>query len=120
MSRAKYEDARRGFCWESVIQELGWDHGQAINVGRTIVDRHAAEHKVALYSVAANGELTISTYRQLERQSNQVDNLLRSLGVKHGDRVAGVLARRPETIACMAGVWEAGGICVQVFLGLAW
>ena len=119
MSRAKYEDARRGFRWESVIQELGWDHGQAINVGRTIVDRHAAEHKVALYSVAANGELTISTYRQLERRSNQVANLLRSLGVKKGDRVAGVLARRPETIAIMAGVWKAGGIYVPVFTGFA-
>ena len=119
MSRAKYEDARRGFCWETVIQELGWDHGQAINVGRTIVDRHAVEHKVALYSVATNGELTISTYRQLERRSNQVANLLRSLGVKKGDRVAGVLARRPETIAIMAGVWKAGGIYVPVFTGFA-
>ena len=114
MSRAKYEDARRGFRWESVIQELGWDHGQAINVGQTIVDRHAAEHKVALYSVAANGELTISTYRQVERRSNQVAKLLRSLGVKKGDRVAMMLPNIPAFPIAMMGIVRVGAVQVNV------
>ena len=119
MSWPKYEDARSSFSWGSVVRELGWDDDQPINVGRTVIDRHAAEHKVALYSVTKNCDLTVSSYRQLERQSNQVANLLRSLGVKKGDRIPGVLPRRPETIAVMVGVWKAGGIYVPIFTGFA-
>ena len=119
MSRPRYEDARASFNWTSVVEELGWENENSINAGRTIVDRHAADHKVALYSIAANGELTISTYRQLERRSNQVANVLRSLDVKKGDRIPGVLSRRPETIAVMIGVWKAGGIYVPIFTGFA-
>jgi acetyl-CoA synthetase len=119
MSRPKYDDACSSFSWASVLRELGWNDSQPINIGRTIIDRHATEHKVALYSVAQNGELSLSTYRRLERQSNKVANLLRSLGVKKGDRVSGVLSRRPETIAAMVGVWKAGGIYVPIFTGFA-
>jgi acetyl-CoA synthetase len=119
MSRVNYEDARRRFNWASVVQELGWNNEQPIDIGRTIIDRHAAEHKVALYSIAKNGDLTVSTYRHLERLSNQVANLLCSLGVKKGDRVTGVLSRRPETIAIMIGVWKAGAIYVPIFTGFA-
>src|SRR5829696_7695214 len=119
MSQPKYEDARNSFSWTSVVRELGWDDAQPINVGRTVIDRHAAEHNVALYFVTKNGDLTVLTYRQIEFQSNQVANLLRSLGVKKGDRIPGVLPRRPETIGVMVGVWKAGGIYVPIFTGFA-
>jgi acetyl-CoA synthetase len=119
MSRPKYEEAQRSFSWASVLEELAWNDGQPINLGRTIVDRHATGHTVALYSVAKNGALTVTTYRALERRSNQVANLLRSLGVKKGDRVPGVLSRRPETLAVMIGAWKAGAIYVPVFTGFA-
>lgn len=119
MSRPKYEEARRSFSWASVVEDLGWENEHCINVGRTVVDRHADEHKVALYSIAKNGDLTVSTYRRLERMSNQVANLLRSLGVKKGDHISGVLSRRPETIAVMIGVWKVGGVYVPIFTGFA-
>ena len=44
-------------------------------------------------------------------------NLLRSLGVRKGDRVAGILPRVPETVAIMIGVWKAGAIYVPIFTG---
>jgi acetyl-CoA synthetase len=119
MKLPTYEDACRTFDWQSEARDLGWNEGQPINLGRTIVDRHAAEHKVALYSVGKDVGLTVTTYRQLERLSSRVANLLRSLGVRRGDRVPGVLSRRPETVAVMIGVWKAGGIYVPIFTGFA-
>jgi acetyl-CoA synthetase len=119
MGRPGYEDARRNFDWASVVQDLGWQDGDRINLGRAIVDRHAGTRKVALYWVDKDGKLVIVTYRELRRLSDKVANLLRSLGIKKGDRVAGVLPRRPETVAIMIGAWKAGAVYVPVFTGFA-
>jgi acetyl-CoA synthetase len=117
MSRANYADARRSFDWASVIGDLEWEDGDRINLGRTIVDRHAQAHKVALYWIAQDRSLVVWTYRHLRRLSNQVANLLRARGIQKGDRIVGVLSRRPETIAIMIGVWKVGGIYVPIFTG---
>lgn len=119
MSRPGYDQARRGFSWASVLEELGWADANNINVGRTIVDRHAREHKVALYCVARDGTVGVWTYRALDRLSNRVANLLRSLAVGKGDRIAGLLSRRPETVAIMIGAWKAGCVYVPIFTGFA-
>ncbi len=119
MRRSVYEDARRNFDWPSIIQDLGWQDEDRINLGRAIVDRHADTHKVALYWIGKDGRLVILTYREMQRLSNKIANLLRSLGIKKGDRVAGVLSRKPETVAIMIGAWKAGAIYVPVFTGFA-
>ncbi len=121
MSKAQpsYQDARRDFDWSSIVEDLGWRDGERINLGRAIVDRHAEGHKVALYWIGADGRRVVMTYRELRRLSSKVANLLRSLGVRKGDRVAGVLSRKPETSAIMIGAWKAGAIYVPVFTGFA-
>ena len=57
------------------------------------------------------------TYREMRALSNKVANLLRSLGVRKGDRVAGILPRVPETVAVMIGTWKIGGVYVPIFTG---
>src|SRR6202045_3206900 len=47
----------------------------------------------------------------------RIANLLRSLGVRKGDRVAGILPRVPETVAVMIGTWKIGGVYVPIFTG---
>ncbi len=44
MSKPAYEEVRRSFDWASVVRDLGWQDGTGINLGRTIVDRHARSH----------------------------------------------------------------------------
>ncbi len=116
--KLSYRDVCRSFDWTSALLDLGWQHGDGtINLGHTIVDRHANAHQVALYWFGKDGSSSVLTYRELKALSDRFANLLRSLGVEKGDRVAGVLPRVPETLAIMIGTWKAGGIYVPIFSG---
>jgi acetyl-CoA synthetase len=117
MSSRSYEEARRSFDWGEVIADLGWTESGPINLGHTIVDRHADTHSVALTWVAKDGRVATVTYRELKALSSKVANLLRALGLRQGDRVVGVLRRTVETIAIMIGTWKAGGVYVPIFTG---
>jgi acetyl-CoA synthetase len=112
-----YADAVRSFDWGAVDRDLGWRDQEPINLGRTIVDRHADGARMALQWVGKNGSKAAVTYRDLCLLSNRIANLLRALGVRNGDRIAGVLPRVPETIAVMIGTWKAGAVYVPVFTG---
>jgi acetyl-CoA synthetase len=119
MAKQSYQDARRNFDWGSVLGELGWQDREHINLGHTIIDRHSDRHGAALYWVGKDRSRVTLTYRDMRALSNKVANLLRSLGVRKGDRVAGVLPRVPETVAIMIGTWKAGGVYVPIFTGFA-
>src|SRR6516165_1808335 len=115
--KPSYAEAVRDFSWSSVLRDLEWQDQAHISLGHTIVDRHASLHGVALYWIGKDRSRLTMTYRELRALSNKIANLLRSLGVRKGDRVAGILPRVPETIAVMVGVWKAGGIYVPIFTG---
>src|SRR5262249_42290472 len=115
--KPSYAEAMRAFDWRAVLRELGWEGRAHINLGHTIVDRYATSDGVALRWIAKDGSRVTITYRELRSLSNKVGNLLRSLGVRKGDRVAGILPRVPETVAVMIGTWKAGGIYVPIFTG---
>ena len=117
MPKPSYADAVRSFDWGAVDRDLGWHDQEPIDLGRTIVDRHADGARVALYWVGKHGSKVVVTYQDLSLLSNRIGNLLRALGVRDGDRIAGVLPRVPETIAVMIGVWKAGAVYVPIFTG---
>jgi acyl-coenzyme A synthetase/AMP-(fatty) acid ligase len=112
-----HQEACLNFQWSSILKDLGWQDRAHINLGDTIVDRYASLHGVALYWVGKDRSRVKVTYRDLRSLSNKVANLLRSLGVHKGDRVAGILPRVPETIAIMIGTWKAGAVYVPIFTG---
>ena len=89
MSSESYTDAVRAFDWSSVHEALGWESGEKVSLGESIVDRHAASERVALICVGPDGTERRLTYRELSEESNRFANLLRRLGVEPGDRVAG-------------------------------
>jgi acetyl-CoA synthetase len=115
--KPSYADAASAFDWSSVLRDLEWQDQASINLGHTIVDRHANCHAVALYWIGKNGSRATVTYREMRALSNKAANLLRSLGVRKGDRVAGILPRVPETVAVMIGTWKIGGVYVPIFTG---
>jgi acetyl-CoA synthetase len=112
-----YADAVRAFDWSAVFRELGWGDQAHINLGHTIIDRHANTDGAALHWVGKDGSRVTLTYRDIRALSNKVANVLCALGVGKGDRVAGILPRAPETIAVMVGTWKAGGVYVPIFTG---
>jgi len=117
VAKPSYAEAVRDFDWRSILKDLEWQGLEDINLGHTIIDRHANIHGVALYWVGKDGSRRTMTYRDMRALSNKVANLLRSLGVRKGDRIAGVLPRVPETVAIMIGTWKAGAIYVPIFTG---
>jgi len=115
--KPSYADAVRDFDWSTVLRDLDWQDRAHINLGHAIVDRHAAGDGLALYWIAKDRSRVTITYRELRSLSNKVANVLRGLGVRKGDRVAGILPRVPETLAAMIGTWKAGGVYVPIFTG---
>jgi acetyl-CoA synthetase len=117
MSRPAYADVCRNFRWEDTLAALGWVGMKAVDLGWTIVDRHAGSGRPALRWFGKDGTAATVTYDELGAKTSRFANLLRSLGVQPGDRVAGFLPRIPETLITMLGTWKAGAVYVPIFTG---
>ncbi len=93
--------------WERPFAK--WFVGGRINVAYNCLDRHVeAGHgdQVAYYWEGEPGDTRAVTYTQLLEESSRVANLLKSLGVAKGDRVAIYMGMVPELpialLACRA------------------
>jgi acetyl-CoA synthetase len=117
MDTAAYHDVCRSFRWEETLRALEWSATGSVNLGRTIVDRHAGSNRPALRWFGKAGERRAVTFEELSRSSNRFASWLRGQGVSKGDRVAGYLPRIPETLSVMLGTWKAGAVYVPIFTG---
>ena len=115
--KPSYDEAVRDFRWADSMRALGWTPGGDVSLGETLVDRHATSGRSALSWFGVDGSHRAYTFDELSRLSNRFANLLQTLGVDRGDRVAGYLPRVPETLVVMLGAWKAGAIYVPIFTG---
>ncbi len=92
-----YEDFYRNFSFKEVTD---------FNFGYDVVDEYSrlTPQKKALVWCNHFGEEHVFTFREMEQKSNQVANMLLSLGLKRGDTVMTMLNRRYEyyfvNVAC--------------------
>ena len=84
-----------------------WFPGGEINISYNCLDRHVAgprRNKAALIWEGEPGEVRTLTYQQLLVEVSKFANVLKSLGVQKGDRVAIYMGMCPElpiaTLAC--------------------
>ena len=115
-SRPSYAEACRAFRREDSLAALGWTASGDVSLGETIVDRHAGSGHTALTWVGRDAARRY-TFAELADLSQRFANLLASLGVARGDRVAGFMPRVPETLIAMVGTWKAGAVYVPIFTG---
>ena len=136
-----YEEAERdpeGF-WESFARELEWSApwnrvlewkppfvkwfiGGKLNVSVNCLDRHvrtARKNKAALIWEGEPGDRRTLTYWELFREVNKFANVLKSLGVGRGDRVAIYLPMVPELPTAMLACARIGAIHSVVFGGFS-
>ena len=118
MSRLGHADACRTFSWDDGLAALGWTRDGDIDLGHTIVDRHARSGRTAHCWFGKTGKRTLDL-AELAGATSRFADVLRGCGVKPGDRVAGFLPRLPETIVAMIGTWKAGAVWVPIFTGFA-
>jgi acetyl-CoA synthetase len=96
--------------------------GGTLNASINCVDRHARgvrRNKAALIWEGEPGDRRTLTYFDLYRQVCQFANVLRSLGVKRGDRVAIYLPLIPELAIAMLACARIGAAHSVVFGGSA-
>ena len=137
-----YEEAERdpeGF-WARFASELEWSRkwtrvldwsnpphakwfvGGQINVSVNCVDRHirgARRNKAALVWEGEPGDRRTLTYFDLYRQVSAFANVLKSLGIKKGDRVAIYMPLVPELAIAMLACTRIGAPHSIVFGGFS-
>ncbi len=112
--------------WKSVLQwkspHARWFDGGKINASANCLDRHvrtARRNKAAIIWEGEPGDRRTLTYWDLYRQVGAFANVLKSLGVKRGDRVALYLPLVPELAIAMLACARIGAIHSVVFGGFS-
>ncbi len=99
-----------------------WFVGGQLNVSSNCLDRHvrtARRNKAAFIWEGEPGDRRTLTYFDLYRQVCQFANVLKSLGVKKGDRVALYLPLIPELAISMLACARIGAVHSVVFGGFS-
>jgi len=112
--------------WTKVLEwkppHAKWFIGGTINASVNCVDRHvrgARRNKAALIWEGEPGDRRTLTYFDLYRQVGQFANVLKSLGVTRGDRVAIYLPLIPELAIAMLACARVGAAHSVVFGGFS-
>ena len=144
-SRAEYErlyqeakDDPEGF-WAKIARELHWFKpwdrvlewklpfakwflGGELNLSYNCLDRHVAtwrKNKAAIQWEGEPGDSRALTYQQLLREVSKCANVLKSLGVQKGDRVAIYMGMVPELPVAMLACARIGAVHTVVFGGFS-
>jgi acetyl-CoA synthetase len=98
-----------------------WFVGGKLNVSYQCIDRHleSKKNKAAIIWEGDRGEKRIITYLELFKEVNRFANLLKSLGVKKGDRVIIYMPMIPEAAFAMLACARIGAIHSVVFGGFS-
>ena len=112
--------------WDRVLE---WNHpwakwfvGGQINLSYNCLDRHVQtfrKNKAALIWESEPGEVRTLTYQQLHREVQKFANVLKSLGVRKGDRVAIYMGMTPELPIAMLACARIGAPHTVVFGGFS-
>jgi acetyl-CoA synthetase len=112
--------------WDKVLEWNNpwakWFVGGQINLSYNCLDRHVQtwrKNKAALIWESEPGEVRTLTYQQLHREVQKFANVLKSLGVKKGDRVAIYMGMTPELPIAMLACARIGAPHTVVFGGFA-
>lgn len=114
-----YSDYYQNFAKDTLMQDIfGSELDDSRNAYLACCGRHVRNgkgDKVALVHEDTQGRVTQLTFNELAEQSAQVANLLKSYGVKAGDRVATMLPRTPELLTIVLATWRIGAIYQPLF-----
>ncbi|MCB0032894.1 MAG: acetate--CoA ligase [Anaerolineales bacterium] len=113
--------------WNQVLDESNapfykWFVGAKVNIVHNALDRHMRtpiRNKAALIFEGEPGDTRIYTYQQLNREVCKFASVLRSMGVKKGDRVTIYMGRIPELMIAMLACAKVGAMHSVVYGGFS-
>ncbi|GAA1449570.1 acetate--CoA ligase [Leifsonia poae] len=111
----------RSLDWSNPPFAKWFDDGE-LNVAYNCLDRHVLAgngDRVAIHWEGEPGDSRSITYAELTAEVKKAANLLTSLGVRAGDRVAIYLPMIPEAVIAMLAVARIGAVHSVVFGGFS-
>ncbi len=113
--------------WDQVIDRSNapfykWFVGGKTNLVLNALDRHVKtwrKNKLAFIWEGENGDKVTMSYWRLYREVNKFANVLRSMGVKKGDRVTIYMGRVPEIAIAMLACVKVGAPHSVVYGGFS-
>ena len=113
--------------WERVLDDreapfFKWFTGARTNVVLNALDRHqktAVRNKIALIWEGEDGTTRTYSYHALDREVTRLARVLRSMGVRRGDRVTIYLPRIPELVTAMLATAKLGAVHSVVYGGFS-
>ncbi|MCS3429448.1 acetate--CoA ligase [Leucobacter aridicollis] len=125
------EQAQNRLTWKKPFTEVldwtnppfaKWFADGELNVAENCLDRHVANghgDRVAIHFEGEPGDTRTITYAELTHEVKRAANMLASLGVTAGDRVAIYMPMIPETVIAMLAVVRLGAAHSVVFGGFS-
>lgn len=113
--------------WDKVLDESNkpffkWFVGAKTNISYNCLDVHVKTHrrnKIAFIWEGENGDSEAMSYFRLHKETCKFANILRSMGVKKGDRVTIYMGRIPEIVIAMLACARIGAIHSVVYGGFS-
>ncbi|MEJ5241887.1 MAG: acetate--CoA ligase [Anaerolineales bacterium] len=113
--------------WERVLDDsqkpfFKWFVGGKVNIVHNCLDRHQTtyrKNKLALIWVGEPGDVRTYSYFALNREVNQLANVLKAMGIRKGDRVTIYMPRIPEIVIAMLACAKIGAIHSVVYGGFS-
>ncbi len=113
--------------WDTVLDKSNapfykWFVGAKTNIAHNALDRHVKTHrrnKLAIIWEGEPGDRREFSYWRVWREVNKFANVLKSLGVKKGDRVTIYMGRIPELVFAMVACAKIGAVHSVVFGGFS-
>src|SRR6187200_207501 len=112
--------------WDTILEwnepHAKWFVGGKINISYNCLDRHLKtwrKNKAAIIWEGETGEIKTITYLQLHQEVSRFANVLKSLGVKTGDRVALYMPLIPALAVAMLACARIGAPHTVIFGGFS-
>jgi acetyl-CoA synthetase len=115
----------REYTWDSAARKIEhtWFDDGVLNVSANCLDRHlktATRNKTAIiWQGEGEDEVQRISYEQLHRETCKFANVLKSLGIKKGDRISIYMPMVPEAAVVMLACTRVGAIHSIVFGGFS-
>ena len=109
--------------WDFEKPEVKWFEGAQLNITENCIDRHLSKYAdktaILFQPNSVDEPAQHITYKQLYAQVNKMSNVLKSQGVKKGDRVCIYLPMIPELAYAVLACARIGAIHSVVFAGFS-
>ena len=98
-----------GDSYEDICSKFQWDIPEYFNIADAVCDRWADDaDRVAITHESLDGSVKDFTFAEIKSHSNQLANLLRSLGLAKGDRALILLTQSPECAISHVACFKSG------------